>query len=294
MTAMPAQVGVVTKADALFFDGLQALLASLEVWHPEWPVTVVDCGMTSGQRQAVMRHERVELVAAIDWGFVIPEVMRHYYTSAIYGFFSVHDRLYPVTVHLDADAVVLGRLDDLAAAVPGADPGICGVPDYPELTLAYQLGGLAGAREALAAAVPDADLGSRSFNGGVFAIDARYYEERMRPFVELLLPHHESFWGNDMAIMNFAAYAANRSRPYLDPGHPYNTRHYYRRAPELVSNRIKGWDQRGLPSLDGPFGPVRVLHFVGKNKPWAAAVPETDSTRCWRVYRELARQKTGY
>lgn len=288
-----AQTGVVTKADAQFFDGLQALLASLRVWHPAWPVTVVDCGLTLPQRAAILRHEGVELVAAVDRGFVIPEVMRHYYTSAVYGFFSVHDRLYPVTVHLDADAVVLGKLEDLAAAAAGADPGISGVPDYPELTLAYQLGELAGARDALDGAVPGADLDSRTFNGGVFAVDARYYEQRMRPFVDRLLPHHELFWGNDMAIMNFAAYAANRSRPYIDPGHIYNTRHSYRRAPSLAANRITGWDQRGLPKLAGPFGSVRVLHFVGKDKPWAAAAPDSESVACWRVYRELARQTTG-
>ncbi|MEQ6474960.1 hypothetical protein [Comamonas sp. wu1-DMT] len=87
MESTSAQTGVVTKADAQFFDGINALLASLRVWHPAWPITVVDCGLTLPQRAAILRHEGVKLVAAVDRGFVIPEVMRHYYTSAVYGFF---------------------------------------------------------------------------------------------------------------------------------------------------------------------------------------------------------------
>ena len=285
--------GFVTKADARFFDGLLALLASIQVWHPDQPITVVDCGLSAAQMHALAGFARVSVICGTGAGFKIPRSMQHYYTPAVYGFFSAHEQLYPVTIHVDADAVVLGPLDRLAAIAARSEPGICAVPDYPHLTLAYQLGDLPGAHASLLGAVPEVRLDSMSFNGGVFAIRAQYYNAHMRPFIDRLLPYHELFWGNDMAVLNFAAYGANPRHPFIDAGNAYNTRHHYRRASHLAPNRIAGLHPNGMPRLEGPFGPVHILHFVGQDKPWYAEPTPSDSLTVWQTYRQLARTRSG-
>lgn len=282
------EVGFITKSDSHFFDGLLALLASLRVWHSGYETTVVDSGLTASQRRTLARCPGVRVCEGRLSDFHIPPSMQHYYTPAIYGFFSVHDDLYPISIHIDADAVVLAPLDELLQTVLTADPGLCAVPDYPKLTLAYQLGDLEGAAKALESVVPDVDMASLSFNGGVFAVRAEYYQLHLRDTVMQLLPLHELFWGNDMAILNFAAYAANRRTPFLALDHVFNCRHHYRRAPHLKPSRWIGSGPNGLPVLEGPFGPIRILHFVGRAKPWKSSSETCASVKAWRAYRDLA------
>lgn len=280
------EIGFVTKSDRYFYDGLVALLASLKTWHPSSPITVVDCGLTDTQAQKVRKCPNVSLIGHGGMGFNIPLSMQHYYTPAIYGFFSIHDDLYPLTVHIDADAVVLASLNELVLLAQSSDVGISAVPDYPNLNLQYQLGDINGAYAALKSVVNEPQLDSISFNGGVFALRSEYYYEHMRPWVDRLIPHHELFWGNDMAIMNFAAYAANRTLPFNILPHSFNTRASYRRASELQFNRIVEW-KSGLPILEGPFGRINILHFVGKNKPWNPIACSNDSLFTWQHYRDL-------
>lgn len=279
--------GFITKSDKNFYEGLIALLASLRAWHPGREVVVVDCGLLPEQLRAVARYPAVRVIPARG-GFEIPERMRHYYTPAVYGFFSAHIAMRPIAIHIDADAVVLGDLTDLAASTVGGEVGISAVPDYPNLDLTFQIGDVDGATDALRTVVGDLDLGSISFNGGVFAVREDYYREHMLPWVHRLIPHHRLFWGNDMAIMNFAACAANRRQPFNVMPHIYNTRAFYRRASDLAPNRLR----RGRdvpPQLDGPFGRVRILHFVGRGKPWMHPGPQDDSSEAWWYFRRLGR-----
>lgn len=280
----PIAFEVVTKSDAHFFAGLRALLNSLAVFVPEAPVTVLDCGMTDDQvslcRRLGVRLQRVNLSQyrierAADQGK---------FTPAIYALLEAELGDCAVTVHVDADAVVLGPLTELVQAA--ARSGLAAVPDHPALDLKRQIGEEGALREVLSL-LPALRLSSVAFNAGVVALRRGYFADALRPIVQRLLPLHTRLWGNDQALLNLAAFQANPKHPFEDAGTRFNARPRYSRAPE--EEPLRKVDGRAGPGLIGFGGTVRILHFVGRPKPWEDHYPRDDPAwQVWNHYYELA------
>src|SRR5262245_10950730 len=174
---MSVKTGFIVKADGRFYEGLAALLASLNQWHPGVPILTIDCGLNSDQLDRVKHCGITEVISPSLSNFSVAEEMLDYYSPAIYGLLTCLDRLFPLSIHIDADAVVLGSLDHLMAA---GRPGIAAVPDFPYLNLEFQIGNKPEAYQRVALVLPDVDLQSISFNGGVFALEREYFDSLMR------------------------------------------------------------------------------------------------------------------
>jgi lipopolysaccharide biosynthesis glycosyltransferase len=281
------KTGIVVKSDAGFYDGMAALLASIRFWHTEQEVRILDCGLTSLQR--------TKLEAACFTSISIPDLsrftvapeMRSYYTPAIYALLASPEILFDRTLHLDADCLVLQPITELLSYDILNSPGIAAATDYPPLGLDFQIGGKPHVVDEIRSILPNLKLNSTSFNGGVFLVRRDYFFESLADTVERLKPFHDRLWGNEMAILNLAAFAASPERPFriLDP--TFNHRPVYSRAPDLPSVILQGWDGQA-PVLSGYFGIVRILHFVGRKKPWREFDRKSISHQAWRFYREMA------
>lgn len=290
---MSQSIGFLTKADELFYEGLAALLGSLNIWYPGYEVIVLDCGLKPWQRAAVSKLSGVSVANVDTAKYRVADAYTHYYSSAIYGFFHADSMLFEHSIHVDADAVVTARIDDLMARLSDHAPGLVAVPDHPALDLSFQIGTDEATKAEIMDIIPNLKTNSITFNGGVFAIDRKYYLENMRIHIDNLYPYHDRLFGNDMAMMNLAAFAANPERPFIRAKHAYNTRQTYRRAPKLCANKIVEHRCDHHPVLQGPFGKVRILHFVGRSKPWHQSPVRDDALFVWRHYRELARKNLG-
>lgn len=285
--------GFFVKSDSLFFEGIAALLASIRFWHFDAPVRIVDCGLTKSQRCKLEEAGFHDIITPdLSQFSVAPEMDRHY-TKAVYAMLACTDKLFDITVHIDADAVLLQPVSELLTQPDPTGTGLAAVPDYPPLGLDFQIGDNPGVRREVQAMVPDLRPNSISFNAGVFALTRAYFFERMNEMISRLLPLHDRLWGNEMAILNLAAFAASPSCPFKILHHTYNHRPHYRRAPELPPNVIEAYGSSGEPILMGHFGRIYILHFVGRDKPWHSHYDVNPSHAVWRFYRLLAARRYG-
>jgi lipopolysaccharide biosynthesis glycosyltransferase len=252
---------IVTKSDRNFFSGLVALIESLKIYEPKTPVIVLDCGLDESQLKYCIRNNCEIYKGNID-NFNIPEI-KNCYTKAIYGFLGFRCNRFPLIVHLDADAVVLGSLETLVAQA--WEHGFAAVPDYPPLTLEDQVKNDA-AKQYIQSLIPDIDFSTKAFNAGVFALRNDYYEDKMRPMIDKLIPIHEKLWGNDQAILNLSAYFVNPKESFRDVGYAFNTRPTYSRSPSTEPLKVNFKDNNVL--IYGIAGRAKILHFIGKIKPW--------------------------
>jgi lipopolysaccharide biosynthesis glycosyltransferase len=285
--------GFLTKSDHLFYEGLAALLASIGHWHPDISVRVVDCGLSNAQLKRLVSVPNVEVVVGDITRFRIPDEMQHYYTPAVYGFYCLHKELFDTTIHVDADAILCTPIHQMFDCLDGDGPGIAAVADWPTLDLSFQIGDVPHTLDCIAELIPQLDITSIAFNGGVFVIDRDYYLEKLLPHVERILPLHGSLWGNDQAVLNLAAFAANPGEPWRHLAFSYNARPTYRRDSTIAPQRLIAASDDSPPKLTGHFGDVHILHFVGKTKPWMHSLPESESDVCWQYWRDLARSKWG-
>ena len=269
-TSAAVAYGVVTKADRAFFPGLKALLRSLSVHGAGAPITVLDCGLTAAQREFCLAVgcclETVDLRS-----FRLEYPGNHVrFSTAVYGFVHAAVLPYPVTLHLDADTIVLGPLDDLVQAADRH--GLAAVPGHPPRDLEAQIGD-ESLLQAVNRIVPQVDLRATAFNAGVFAVRRDYYRSSMQATVRALLPLHPRMQFNEQAILNLAAFAANPDEPYRDVGRCFNARARYSRSPETPPPTLSfGPDG---PVLEGFGGRYRVLHFCNRPKPWEENYPRS-------------------
>jgi len=262
--------GIITKADRAFFPGLKALVRSLSVHGAGAPVTVLDCGLTTAQREFCFANGcSVETVDLRHFRLEYPGNQAKF-STAVYGF--VHAALlpYPVTVHLDADTIVLGPLDEL---VQGAlDHGLAAVAGYPPQSLSAQIGGESLLQE-VRHIVPHLEPRATAFNAGVFAVRRDYYRNRLEAMVRALLPLHPRMRFNEQAVLNIAAFAANTIEPYRPMERKFNARPRYSRSPETAPPSFSLGPEG--PILEGFGGRYRVLHFCNRPKPWEATYPRS-------------------
>lgn len=288
----PGHLGFLVKADEHFYEGLAALLASIRHWHPHDPVRILDCGLTTRQRAALELAGFTDIFAPDLTGFSVVSGSEDYYTPAVFAVLAQPSALFPLTIHVDADAVLLQTLQPSIDDVMHDSVGLAAVTDYPPLGLDFQIGEDPIAHAEVLRAIPNLDLASIGFNGGFYILSKQYFIDRLQTMVLRLLPLHNRLWGNEMAILNLAAYAASPDRPFFKLAHTFNHRPSYRRAPELaqISNVDDG--EGAYPQLLGHFGRVALLHFVGRIKPWKSA-EQTPAFRAWRFYRHMAATTFG-
>lgn len=253
---------IITKSDTNFFPGLKALIESLIVNAPDIKRTVIDCGLTEEERKYCLSRGCVLQSGKVN-EFTIQDCMKHYYTSSIYGFITAELPRDRIVVHLDADAVLLGNLDELVEKA--MKHGFAAVSDFPPLTLEDQIRN-PDCLPFIKKVIPNLDLSSIAFNAGVFATNSNYFLDKLKPTIASLIPIHDQLWSNDQALLNLAAFYANPSEPFRDVGYKFNTRPSYSRSPDTPPLELSYYNER--PSVSGIGGDAQVLHYVGKDKPW--------------------------
>lgn len=267
--------GIVTKADKFFFPGLKALLQSLAIHEPDIPVTVLDCGLTEKQHKYCLNTATdVQKVRLSEFTINQPK-----YTEAVYSFFVADFSQYNVTLHLDADVIVLGKLDVLFKAAE--QHGFAATTDYPPLNLDFQIKNH-NALSKIEEIIPNFDKHSIAFNAGVFAVRYDYWNNKMTNILSKILPLHSQLWGNDQAILNIAAFAANPLQPFYDVGIKFNSRPFYRRSPGTPSPHIV--KHNGKTELVGIDGLIHILHFIGQPKPWESGCQNSICSNIWNQF----------
>lgn len=281
-------IGFLVKADKNFYEGLAALLASIRHWHPEDPVRILDCGLTLNQRVALERAGFTDIISLDLSAYTVVSGSEGYYTPSVFAVLAEPSKLFPLTVHIDADAVLLQRLPPSIGDIMQAPIGLAAVADNPALGLDFQIGPDPTALEEVSRVIPNLNLASIGFNGGFYVLSKKYFTDRLQSTVTKLLPIHNRLWGNEMAILNLAAYAASPEQPFVHLSHTLNHRPFYRRAPDLTPISCVDDGAGTIPQLLGHFGNITLLHFVGRPKPWDVS-EHTPALLAWRFYRNAAR-----
>jgi hypothetical protein len=240
-----------TVADTRFFPGAVALLNSLRVTGHDGELVVLDAGLTEAQRARLEPHARLERppVEAVERATLLKPYVHELHRTG-------------VAVLIDSDIVVSGSLDGLLVE---ADAGkICACWDHPDAIHRIfpewvELFGLA------------AEPRPRTYvNAGFVAVGGetaprllrRWFEatERMirRPWVS---DPNDPAWDFDQDTLNAVLMSEFADVEVIDLPHDMAL------PPELY--RTKLVDPRTLETtLDGR--PVRLLHYTGGPKPWAA------------------------
>lgn len=270
---------IITKSDTKFFPGLKALIESLMINAPNVKRTVIDCGLDANEKSYCVNSGCLIQEAHIN-DFKIQDCMKHYYTKSIYGFITADIPRDKIVIHIDADTILLGDLDELVTNA--AEHGFAAIPDYPPLTLKDQIRNsdcLPDIRKVIA----ELDLCSKAFNAGVFATRGSYFLDRIKPIINQLIPIHDKLWSNDQALLNLAAFQANPSEPFRVCSYKFNTRPFYNRSPETPPLELSFINNE--PKLQGIAGDIHILHFVGKNKPWQQDYdPECAGFKTWNHF----------
>lgn len=273
---------IVAKSDSNFFKGIVALLESIKIHEKSTPIIIIDCGFTANEVDYIKKQGCIVKPADIST-FKIPEI-KNYYTPAIYAFLTLEQLDYEVMVHLDADALLLGSLEEIVEKAK--DHGLSAVPDYPNLHIHSQIKD-AEAQSYITELIPEIDLDKVSFNAGVFAVRSDYFHEKMKPIAEKLFPIHEKLYGNDQAILNISALYANPQEPFQNAGYHYNTRPFYTRSPDTPPLKVFK-KESGMAAI-GIGGEAKVLHFVSRKKPWNSDYDqECPGSKVWNYYYNLA------
>lgn len=282
---MNDDIEIITKADKNFFKGLKSLIESLCVYVPNIKRTVVDCGLTEPQINYCLEKNCKIQLGKVD-NYKIQDNMKHYYTPAIYGFF---DAVFPrnkIIIHLDADAILLGNLDQLVN--DARKHGLAAVPDYPPLYLEDQIKN-PSCINIIRNSIPNLNLKSIAFNAGVFAIKSNYYLDEILPVIKELMPIHDQLWSNDQALLNLSAFKVNSTESFKNSGYIFNTRPKYNRSPNTPSLKLLTIDNN--LTVEGIGGIAHIIHYVGNPKPWDVEYDKnTPGYLIWEYYYNLGNE----
>lgn len=286
-----SDLGFLVKSDAFFFEGLKVTLASLRFWHPEIPVRVLDCGLTEEQNNLLINVGYKDIVKLDLSNFQLFEEGKHLYSNAVFAILMSFEYLFEKTFHIDVDAIICKPINEILFSEE--ELWLKAVPDYPYLTQSHQIGSQNGIVHKVKEIIPYLDMNAITFNAGIFYLNKHYFQDKMYNAMHKLIPLHNQLWGNEMAILNLAAYYANPAVPFQKLHHVYNHRPYYRRAQEIPRNSITGVGKRGQPMLTGHFGEVSILHFIGEAKPWGDFDKTDPSFQTWNFYSAEAEKIFG-
>ena len=277
-----SSTGIVTKADSAFYPGVMALIRSLHVTNPHIPVVVFDAGMSFREVRNIHATGAVTLPLTNRYEPRAATVQGTHYNASIFALMEFDQLPFDRIVHLDADIVVLGSLDTFDSSLRDYD--FLGVCDFPELTLADNIGDRA--QQELACAlfgIHEQELLAPAFNAGVFSISKSAYG-RMRSLMEavyespLLLPLR------DQTILNISLVAGGLRMAAPLPVH-YNFRHRFRRAANVRWDTIEARHNLLIPRFCGKL--VKILHFIGPDKPWHQSFTDhPEALRLWRQFSE--------
>lgn len=272
---------IVTKADSNFYEGLIALIKSVQHVLGKQRIVVIDCGLSKKEKDYCLTLG-VEFFQGCVSRFDVPY---DYYTQAIYGFFSIDYSLFneDVILHLDADVIVIDKIDKLIEY--GFKYGCAAIEDYPKLDFSFQVQNIE-TMEKVKKIIPNLKVNHVTFNGGIFSINRKYYIDKVLPYIKQLLPLHKDLYGNDQAIMNLAMYAANPLFAYKNIGHAYNARPFYSRDEKVPKMKIIEQNSNYFKVL-GIVDNIKIIHYVGKVKPWMNDYDKScDSFKVWSYYAE--------
>jgi lipopolysaccharide biosynthesis glycosyltransferase len=306
---------VYTRCDGNFFAGLVALLNSLRVHEVDAPIYLIDSGLGDDQMSFLREHHEFKVFEADVSGYALDSSKTTRYTNAVFSGLEVELPHHEVIVHLDADAVLLGPVDELVHAA--RSHGFAAAGEIPPSNMHTHFWGMPertgrGLRDISRGAQENAylEISSRfgplefesvTFNSGIWAASGDHYRDKMLPVLEVLKGYHKEIWGLEQAFLNIAAFYAKPDHPFYDIGYAYNSRsdypyfneHYaasgYRiAAPRLVSEEEPAPENAGRIRMNGVGGELRIVHFVWRPKPWeASADPDHAANRVWAAFADI-------
>ncbi len=270
----------VSKGDARFAPGLQALVRSLRSFDMESPIIIYDCGLSAEQNRK-LRASGCRIVRMPFHHTSRPETVEGtHYNDAIYALMHIVELDVDAFVHLDADTVVFPSLGEMAALLEAAE--FVGVPDHPALTIGENIGD--AEQQALAGALfpLKRDLKSVAINAGVFGAQMGAF----RKLVSVMQRSYESGLDlprRDQTLLNIALAVVDPTSMTL--GVRFNFRHFFRRDPSLALDEtriVNGYRQ--------PYycqKPIAVMHYIGPDKPWMESFDrQSEAFQVWEQFSE--------
>jgi lipopolysaccharide biosynthesis glycosyltransferase len=256
------------------------MLASVQRTNPGLPVAVFDCGLSDGERCHLERLGAI--VISMPKRYVPRPTTVHgtSYNETIFALMFLGLLPFDRIVHLDADTIVLGSLGPLVDSLDIVD--FVGVWDYPPLTLADHVGDDAERQQASSLfGITDIDFDSYGFNAGIFSITKSAYA-RIRPLMEAIYDSPLLLPLRDQTILNMALISGRLSCAKPLPLH-FNFRHCFRRSPQTRWDRVEAHGDLAIPRFGDEL--VRIVHFIGPDKPWHKSFPDdTEARYVWRQF----------
>lgn len=305
-------VCIYTRSDKNYFPGLVALLNSLSRLEIDYPVYLVDTGLTKRQREFVKNIAKIKIIRPDVAQYRLDDSKKARYNNTVFSGLEIPFPEHEVIIHLDADAVVLDSLDPLVEAA--VEHGFAATGEIPPNNMKTHFWGMppetgralkSVTLEEQKIAYKDItekygylDDDSITFNSGIWAARRDYYQEEIRPVLDYIKKFHREIWGLEQAMLNIATYYANPVEPFREVGSRFNSRaeysyfnqHFgssgYRIAsPRLLTDLKEAAEEKSLPViLNGVGGKIAVIHYVWKPKPWEE---ESNLSNVWEFYANL-------
>lgn len=291
---------IYTRCDHNFFPGLVGLLNSLVIYTSGIPVYLVDTGLTQGEQTFIKEiYGNIEFLHADTTSYRLDSSKRERYNNSV---FAGMEAILPedvTLVHLDADALVIGALDDLVLAAQ--DHGFAATGEIPPSNMQTHFWGMpkGTGRELLDVSQSIQErvyklLEKRygplngdaiTFNSGIWASRSDYYAQQIRPKLQVLKAYHREIWGLEQAMLNMAAFYSNSVEPFREVGAQFNSRAEYPYFNEgcahigyrIAPPRFVGQGDLHTCALEdirfnGVGGLLTILHYVWRPKPWEMRV----------------------
>lgn len=305
-------VCIYTRSDSNYFPGLIALLNSLNRLKIDYPIYLVDTGLSEPQRNLVKNISNIKTIRPDVSNYKLDDSKKSRYNNTVFAGLEIPFPGHDVIVHLDADAVVLDSLEPLIEAA--TEHGFAATGEIPPNNMKTHFWGMppATGRALKNTTYEDQkkayvsitgkygclDDDSITFNSGIWATRRDYYQEKIRPILDYIKNFHREIWGLEQAMLNIAAYYANPIEPFREVGSRFNSRaeytyfnqHFsssgYRIAPpRLLTDLDKAIKEDSLPIvLNGVGGRIAILHYVWKPKPWEK---QSHLSNLWEFYANL-------
>lgn len=278
------KVAYVSKGDAGFAAGLQALVNSLRSFDRDSPIIIYDCGLRAEQAGS-LRTAGCRIIPMPFRHTSRPATVRGtHYNDAIYALMHIAELDVDAFVHLDADTIVFPAFREMANLLTHVE--FVGVHDHPTLTLGENIGN-ATQQCLLQELFPlRREMQSQANNAGVFG--ARM--ETFRNLVQVMQRAYDTdleLPRRDQTLLNIALAVVDPSSRSL--GVRFNFRHFFRRDPGLSLDETRIEDGRRQPYYNGE--PIAVMHYIGPDKPWMENFDR--QSKAFRVWEQFSGERNS-